>query len=241
MESAFPYQNWQGDPIMIFFWMDGIVLELCNRKEKCCTWSLVAMTSHIITLSMSPFARLDWHKHHYVHTKPCFMTWYCLCIFHSDRVHSLMLVYHRAMSYGFVSDFMYPSCFYLAKWMSFPITECWSLQVRSSYTDERHHPSTLEFEKDDHIYLRVSLAKGMVLSKLVSYTEWDIQGLRCFPCVSTWKMSALHAASERVLFYPERPPKWIDRQDCVLKWMALRFYKIQCSDHMEREATWLAE
>jgi hypothetical protein len=47
--NAFPYWHWQGDPITIFFWTDGILLEIRNRKERFCSWTRVATTSHIIT------------------------------------------------------------------------------------------------------------------------------------------------------------------------------------------------
>jgi hypothetical protein len=42
-------------PIVTFLRMDGILLEIRNRKERCCDCSLVATTSHISTLGSSPF------------------------------------------------------------------------------------------------------------------------------------------------------------------------------------------
>jgi hypothetical protein len=35
--------------------MDGVLLEVRNRKERCCDWSLVATTSHIATLGVLAF------------------------------------------------------------------------------------------------------------------------------------------------------------------------------------------
>jgi hypothetical protein len=58
LESAFSHRNWQGDPITIFLWTDGVLLKLCNQKEKCYTWSIVAMANRIITLTVSPFQDL---------------------------------------------------------------------------------------------------------------------------------------------------------------------------------------
>jgi hypothetical protein len=37
-----------------------------------------------------------------------------------------------------------------------PMMTAW---FKSSYTDKGHHPSTLEFEKQDHIYFRASSTK----------------------------------------------------------------------------------
>jgi hypothetical protein len=49
--------------------------------------------------------------------------------------------------YAFANDFMYPSSFYLAKVMMYPITQWWPPMIRSAYTDGRHHLATFEFEK----------------------------------------------------------------------------------------------
>jgi hypothetical protein len=38
-----------------FFQIDGILLRVCNQKERCCDWSLVVTTSHITTLGSLPF------------------------------------------------------------------------------------------------------------------------------------------------------------------------------------------
>jgi hypothetical protein len=35
--------------------MDDVLLKLRNRKERCRTWSPIAMTNHIRTLSLSLF------------------------------------------------------------------------------------------------------------------------------------------------------------------------------------------
>jgi hypothetical protein len=37
---------------MTLFLMDGVLLEVHNRKERCRVWSPVATTSHVRTLSM---------------------------------------------------------------------------------------------------------------------------------------------------------------------------------------------
>jgi hypothetical protein len=40
------------DPCASFIGMDDVLLELRNQKEECYAWSLVATTSHILTLSL---------------------------------------------------------------------------------------------------------------------------------------------------------------------------------------------
>jgi hypothetical protein len=88
LESVSPSWNWQEDPITIFFWMDGVLVKVRNQKLRFCAWSLIAAGSHIITLSLSLVQAL---------TNIKFMTWYCSSIFNSDRVHSLVNVYHWDM------------------------------------------------------------------------------------------------------------------------------------------------
>jgi hypothetical protein len=84
MESAFPSRDLWKDPCTTFVRMDGVLLEVHNRKEECRIWSLIATTSHIIALKLTASRRLiiesffprvqyslDFHK-------------YCLCIIHSQ-------------------------------------------------------------------------------------------------------------------------------------------------------------
>jgi hypothetical protein len=82
--------------------------------------------------------------------------------------------------YSLTNDSMYPSCFYLAKVMSFPIIQWWSPLIRSSPIDKIHHPSTLEFGKDDHDCLHVYSAKGVVVLKLILWIELNIWDPQCF-------------------------------------------------------------
>jgi hypothetical protein len=51
MENALSHWNWPKNPIMTLFPMDGVLLEVCNRKVNCRAWSLVATTSNIQTSS----------------------------------------------------------------------------------------------------------------------------------------------------------------------------------------------
>jgi hypothetical protein len=46
------------DPCASFIGTDGVLLEVRNRKEECCTWSLVATISHILALKLTTSLRL---------------------------------------------------------------------------------------------------------------------------------------------------------------------------------------
>jgi hypothetical protein len=58
MEDAFPPRNLRKDPYSSFIRTDGVWLEVRNRKEECCVWSLIAITSHILSLTLTTFLRL---------------------------------------------------------------------------------------------------------------------------------------------------------------------------------------
>jgi hypothetical protein len=53
MEKAFVRWKLAKDPCASFVRTDGVLLEVRNWKEECCVWSLGAMTSHILALSLS--------------------------------------------------------------------------------------------------------------------------------------------------------------------------------------------
>jgi hypothetical protein len=42
----------------MFVETDGVLLEVRNRKEACCPWSLVATISHILALKLTASLRL---------------------------------------------------------------------------------------------------------------------------------------------------------------------------------------
>jgi hypothetical protein len=54
MKNAFLHWKLAKDPCASFIRTDGILLDVRNRKERCCVWSLGATTSHIRALSL-PF------------------------------------------------------------------------------------------------------------------------------------------------------------------------------------------
>jgi hypothetical protein len=101
MESAILPQNLWKDPCATFIGTDGVLLEVRNRKEGCCPWSLVATTSHILTLKLPASQRL--------------MIGSLSSLFESlldplnsacisctlNQVHSLVHIYHRAIPWWF--------------------------------------------------------------------------------------------------------------------------------------------
>jgi hypothetical protein len=62
------------------FQMDGVLLEVRNRKERCHAWSLIAMTSHIRTLSMLFFQDSTDMSITLFIPSFSYTTWLCLCV-----------------------------------------------------------------------------------------------------------------------------------------------------------------
>jgi hypothetical protein len=60
--------------------MDDVLLEVCNRKAGCCDWSLIAVTSHIITLGSTPFQGWTHIGNVELLPSPYFMTQCYLCV-----------------------------------------------------------------------------------------------------------------------------------------------------------------
>jgi hypothetical protein len=92
MESAISYQNWLENPIMILFPTCGILLEVCNRNERCPAWSPVAMTSHVRTLSVLLFQASTSMSSALFIPSSGYTTWLCLCVSNIGWIHSLLLV-----------------------------------------------------------------------------------------------------------------------------------------------------
>jgi hypothetical protein len=64
--------------------MDGVLLKVCNREGRCCTWSPDATASHILTLRLSLLQALMSVSIPLFVSSPCFTTCYWLHIFHSQ-------------------------------------------------------------------------------------------------------------------------------------------------------------
>jgi hypothetical protein len=100
MEDAFPLWNLRKDPCTSFVGMDGVWLEVCNQKEECCTWSLIAITSHILSLTLTAFLRLVVRSLSLFVSNPCLTFLSSSCKSSTlNLVYSLVRVYHRAISW----------------------------------------------------------------------------------------------------------------------------------------------
>jgi hypothetical protein len=109
IENVLFYWNWLGDPIMTLFPMDGVLLEVRNRRKRRHAWSLVATTSHARTLSMLFFQDLTDTEITFFIPSYGYMTLLCLCISNSNQVHFWFFLIIELCPLGFPSNFMYPS------------------------------------------------------------------------------------------------------------------------------------
>jgi hypothetical protein len=86
------------DPCAAFIRTDGVLLEVHNRKEECCTWSLVATTSHILALKLTASLRLMIGSLFSFVLNPCLTFISSACIsFIPNQVYPLVHIYHRAI------------------------------------------------------------------------------------------------------------------------------------------------
>jgi hypothetical protein len=115
MESAFSSRNLQKDHCATFVRTDGVLLEVRNQKEECCAWNLVAIISHILSLTLTASLRLM------VRSLSLFVSNPCLTFLSSDctssilnPVYSWIRVYHRAIPWR-ISNLL---PFFLLYWCS---------------------------------------------------------------------------------------------------------------------------
>jgi hypothetical protein len=82
--------------------MDGVLLKVCNWKEGCCTWSLVATTSCMLALSLLLLSNLMNVSLSLFVLNPCLTFLNSACTtFTLNQVYSLVHIYHRAISWWF--------------------------------------------------------------------------------------------------------------------------------------------
>jgi hypothetical protein len=82
--------------------MDGVLLKVCNWKEGCCTWSLVATTSCMLALSILLLSNLMNVSLSLFVLNPCLTFLNSACTtFTLNQVYSLVHIYHRAISWWF--------------------------------------------------------------------------------------------------------------------------------------------
>nr|GFD35912.1 reverse transcriptase [Tanacetum cinerariifolium] len=89
---------------------------------------------------------------------------------------------------------------------------------QKSYADK--HRRSLEFQPGDHVFLKVSPARGV--------RRFDIKG-KLSPRIRT------------DLSYIEEPEAILDRQDRVMRKKIIPLVKILWKNHLKREATWETE
>ncbi|WVZ51778.1 hypothetical protein U9M48_002889, partial [Paspalum notatum var. saurae] len=134
---------------------------------------------------------------------------------------------------------------------------------QKSYSDKRRRP--LVFEKDDHVYLKVSPMKGVhrfgVKGKLAPRYVGPFKITeQCGPVAYRLELPPHLAAVHDVfhvsqlkkclrvpeeiqpdLTYQEQPIKILDQKQRSTRRRTINFYKVQWSNHTEEEATWEQE
>ncbi|WVZ63645.1 hypothetical protein U9M48_013259 [Paspalum notatum var. saurae] len=151
------------------------------------------------------------------------------------------------------------------EWVTFGpdlVTQAEEQFRQKSYSDKRRRP--LVFEVDDHVYLRVSLMKGVhrfgVKEKLAPRYCGPVAYRLELPPYLTTVHDVFHVSQlkkclrvpeeavdtsqiqiEPDLTYEERPIKILDQKQRTTRRRTINFYKVQWSNHFEEEATWEQE
>jgi hypothetical protein len=85
-----------------FFRTDGVLLDVRNRKEGRCAWSLVATTSRMLALSLLLLSDLVNVNLSLFVSNPCLMSLNsAFILFTPNQVYPLVRIYHRAISWRF--------------------------------------------------------------------------------------------------------------------------------------------
>jgi hypothetical protein len=83
------------DSYASFIRMDGVLLEVRNRKKECCTWSLIATTSRILALKLTALVRLMIRSLSSFVSDPCLTFLSSACISCTpNQVYSLVRICH---------------------------------------------------------------------------------------------------------------------------------------------------
>nr|GFC15495.1 hypothetical protein [Tanacetum cinerariifolium] len=120
---------------------------------------------------------------------------------------------------------------------------------QKSYPDKHHR--SLEFPPGDHVFLKVSPARGVrrfgIKGKLSPRQLSHVHDVFHVSLLRGYKYHPLHVISYPLdqirtdLFYVEEPDAILDRQDRVMRKNTIPFVKILWRNHPEREATWETE
>jgi hypothetical protein len=104
------YWNWPESPTTTLISTDGVLLEICNRKEWCRAWSLIATTSHDRTLSIWLFQdSTDTSITFFVLSSRYMTCGLARVSWTLTKYNFFILSYHRAMSLWFCKWIVYSS------------------------------------------------------------------------------------------------------------------------------------
>ncbi|WVZ94174.1 hypothetical protein U9M48_040100 [Paspalum notatum var. saurae] len=123
---------------------------------------------------------------------------------------------------------------------------------QKSYSDKRRRP--LIFEKDDHVYLRVSPMKGCIEQcgpvayrlelpphLAAVHDVFHVSQLKKCLRVPEEVIDTSQIQIQPDLTYQEQPIKILDQKQRSTRRRTINFYKVQWSNHSEEEATWEQE
>nr|GFD05592.1 putative nucleotidyltransferase, ribonuclease H [Tanacetum cinerariifolium] len=102
---------------------------------------------------------------------------------------------------------------------------------QKSYADK--HCRSLEFQPGDHVFLKVSPARGV--------RRFGIKGKLSPRFIRPFEILDRVGKIRTDLSYVEEPEAILDRQDRVKRKKTIPFVKILWRNHPEREATWETE
>nr|GFB08237.1 reverse transcriptase [Tanacetum cinerariifolium] len=102
---------------------------------------------------------------------------------------------------------------------------------QKSYADK--HRRALEFQPGDHVFLKVSPARGV--------RHFGIKGKLSPRFIGPFEIVDRVGEIRTDLSYEEEPEAIIDRQDRIMRKKTIPFVKILWRNHPEREATWETE
>jgi hypothetical protein len=190
-------------PYASFVKMDGVLLEVRNRKEKCCTWSLIATTSRILALKLTVSLSLMIRSLSSFVSNPylTFVSSACI-LFSPNQVYPLVCICHWTILWWF------------RKHLSFALVE---LVYRWFWASTLHGVSPLL----NHVVMISTVRLCIHLVQLSKRMSSPIA-----PMIdSVWNLLprlgilSLTLEFEKVLFHPERPIKksrMDDREDLLL-------------------------
>jgi hypothetical protein len=179
------------DPCASFIGTDGVLLEVRNRKEECCTWSLIATTSHILALKLTSSLRLMIGSLSSFVSNPCLTFISSPCIsFTPNQVYPLVCIYRRAILWWFRKRLPFALVELMYHW--FRASALYGVGPLSS-----------------HVIMISPMPLGIHLVRLSKRMSSPFTPMIELVCkfLPRWVMLSLMLKFEKVLFHPERPIK----------------------------------